>query len=344
MVIFFDAPVEPDALTTFIREVPVPSELRLLEESGERFETDNTIDWAEIIQTNRTARYRSFDGRIHVSARDAGEEKRVKLIPLSTSLSLGEYERLQLEFARTGGTRQEALARAIYNDAFRLTREVQNRLEQAIGDVLTDGKLTINEGGLVSEADFGVPANQIVTAAIAWTDTTNATVLTDLVAWYDVQKGNGVIPEVIRTSNRVIRLMTKNKEVIDAVHGATQGRTRVTIDDLNSLLASEGLPPVVASYDTQVDVDGTATRTIPDDRLLFTPASLADLVQVAMGISATALELVDSNLAEMEFEEAPGIVGVVEKDGPPYREYTFVDGVGMPILADAKRLLVADVA
>jgi hypothetical protein len=344
MAILFDAPVEPDALTTFIREVPVPSELALLAAAGERFEADNTIDWADVTQTNRTARYRSYDGRIHVSARDAAEERRVKLIPLSSSLSMGEYERLQLEFARTGGSRLEALAQAIYNDGLRLTREVQYRLEQAIGDVLTDGRLTINENGFQGEADFGVPAAQLVAPAIAWSDTANATVLTDLIAWHDVMTGNGVIPGALRTSNRVARLMQRNTEIINAVHGSASGRTRVNRDDLNDLLVSEGLPPVADTYDTVVDVDGTTTRTIPDDRLLFTPTSLSDLVQVVTGVSATALELVESNQVEFSFEDAPGIVGVVEKIGPPYREFTFVDAVAMPILTDAKRLLVADVA
>jgi hypothetical protein len=53
---------------------------------------------------------------------------------------------------------------------------------------------------------------------------------------------------------------------------------------------------------------------------------------------------VNSNLAELSFEQAPGIVGVVEKVGPPYREFTFVDAVGMPVLANPKLLMVADVA
>lgn len=345
MAIFFDAPVEPDALTTFVREVPIPSELRLLTQAGERTETDNTVDWGEITQTNRTARYRSYDGRIHVSSRDGAADKRVKLPPLSSSLNMGEYERLQLEFARTGGTRQEALARAIYNDAERLTREVQYRLELALGDVLTDGILSINENGFQGEADFGVPADQIVVpATVNWTDAANAVVLTDLVAWYDVMVAKGARPGALRTSLRVIRLMQTSKQIIDAVHGATQGRTRVNREELNDLLVSEGLPPVVEEYDTVVDVDGVTTRTIPDDRLLMTPADLNDLVQVAWGVTATALELLDSNKAELTFEEAPGIVGVVEKVGPPYREFTFVDAVAMPILPEAKRLLVADVA
>jgi hypothetical protein len=45
----------------------------------------------------------------------------------------------------------------------------------------------------------------------------------------------------------------------------------------------------------------------------------------------------------MSFADAPGIVGVVEKVGPPYRQFTFVDAVAMPILAQPKRLFVATV-
>jgi hypothetical protein len=153
MAIFFDAPVSPDALTAFIREVPTPAEFTMSNTFDTVTEDSNTVDFAEIVRTNRTARYRSFDGRIHVSERDTGSEKRVNLAPLSSSLSMGEYERLQLEFARTSGTNRERLANAVYNDAQNLTREVQARVEQAWGDVLVDGKLTINENGFMSEAD-----------------------------------------------------------------------------------------------------------------------------------------------------------------------------------------------
>jgi hypothetical protein len=84
MAIFFDAPVTPDALTTFIREVPTPATLGLSSLFPVRTVDDNKVDFAEIISTNRTARYRSFDGRIHVSERDTGSDKRVNLAPLSS--------------------------------------------------------------------------------------------------------------------------------------------------------------------------------------------------------------------------------------------------------------------
>jgi hypothetical protein len=345
MSIFFDAPVEPDALTTFVREVPFNSDLALSRLFPTVTSDDNTVDFAEIVRTNRTARYRSFDGRIHVSERDTGSEKRVRLAPLSSSLNMGEYERLQLEFARSGGTNRQRLAQAVYSDGEILTRQVHARLEQAWGDVITDGKLTISENGFAAEADFGVPANHIVAPATLWTDLDNATPLTDLVAWSDTwEVTNGQRPGSMQTSRRIVRLMQRNKEIIDAVHGATQGRTRVTTAELNTLLESEGLPSLRPTYETSVDVDGVSTKVVADDKLAMFPENIAELGYTAMGVTATALELVDSNRSDLSFEDAPGIVGVVIKGGPPFRQFTYVDAVGMPILANAKRLLIADVA
>lgn len=350
MAIWYDAPVAPDDLTTFTREVPVPRELTLLSEFPREDLETNTVDFAEIVRTNRTAKFRSFDGRIHVSERDAGSEKRVKLLPLSTSLSEGEYERLQREFARLGGSNSAALERAIYNEGEQLTREVQNRLEMAWGDVLADGKLTINENGYAGEADFGVPANHKTTIAAndkKWAAANLATMtpLTDLQAWSDVyRQTNGFAPGRAKTSLTRLRVLQRSKEVIDAVYGATQGRTRVSVQQLNDLLRDEGLPVFDEPLDGTFDVDGTPTRVMADDIVSLMPTDLRELGYTAWGVTATALELVESDKADLSFEEAPGIVGVVEKIGPPYRKFTYVDATAMPILSNARRLFVADVA
>jgi len=343
-MLFFDAPVDPVELTTFIRRVPTPDQLALTALFGApKLHRTNTINFAEIVQTNRTARYRSFDGRIHVSSRDTGSEKYVNLAPLSTSLSKGELERLQMEFANTGGTNVQALKNAVYDDATNLTLEIHNRLEQAWGDVLTDGKLTINENGFMSEADYGIPAGHLITAGTAWT-TLTAPALTDLIAAVDVYVAtNGFLPGSMQTSQRVQRLLQQNTSIINAIAGAAATRSRVNQTELADLLSSECLPRMLAPYDTQLDIDGTTTRVITDDKIRFYPPNISDLGHTAMGVTATALELVNSKQAEFSFEQAAGIVGVVEKAGPPYREFVFVDAVGMPVLTNAKLLLVLDV-
>lgn len=348
MAIVFDGPVAPDELTTFVREVPVSDAYVLDQLLPNRYFDDNEVDFAELTKTNRTARFRTWDGRLHVSQRDTFATKKVKLPPLSTSLNMGEYERLQLQFARTGGTRTDALVQAIYNDAQNLTGEVLNRMELARGDALTDFQFTMMSGanepaGL--SADYGAPTGHLVAPGTLWTNTAAATILTDLVAWTDtwIADNGGSRPGAFWTSNRVSRLMQRNAEIINAVHGAAAGRTRVTLAELNALLESEGLPSV-RTYDAKVDVDGTTTPIIADDRFLITPSNPGDLGYTAWGVTATALELVNSNQADLSFSDAPGVVGVVIKEGPPFREYTFVDACGMPVISNPRALMVADVA
>lgn len=347
MAIVFDGPITPDALTTFLRTVPIPQGNLLQQLFGSITRDDNRIDWAEMVKTNRTAAYRSFDGLIHVSSRDAGSGKFVELIPFSDSLNKGEYERIAQQIALLGGTNRAAQTRAAYNDGDRLMGTMNNRIELAWGDVLTDGKLTINEGGFSGEADYGVPANQIASPAGAtWTDANQATAvpLTDLEAQQEVRIANGNARAGIMLMSRSRRsILRRNKEIIDAVYGSTAGRTSVTVAELENLFESEELPrPVV--YDTQLNVEGSDTRVLAADKVVLLPEDPKQAGTMVFGLTATALEIVNSGEAEMTFGDAAGIVGVVEKVGPPYREFTFVDAVGMPVLTNAGLVSVLDVA
>lgn len=345
MAILFDGPVEPDALTTFVRNVPIPETFGLTALFPTITRQDNKINFAEITRTNRTARFRAFDGRLHVSSRDTGRESWLSLIPLSTSYSLGEYERLQLEFMRTGGTNLQALSNSVYNDGANGTREVQARIEQAWGDVLTDGILTINEEGYQGVTDYGVPGSQIVTAGTSWISApTTSTPLADMMSWSDTYyANNGFRPAFALTSLTVQRALQINTTLINAIKGATVAATRVTMTEINDLMQANGCPTFLEPYGTQVDVDGTTTLVMAATKVVLLPPNVADLGATVMGISATALELVNSSASDLSFEDAAGIVGVIEKEGPPYRQYTFVDAVGMPVLTTARLLMTATV-
>ncbi len=118
----------------------------------------------------------------------------------------------------------------------------------------------------------------------------------------------------------------------------------VTVTELNALLVSEGLPQFDAPYESKLDVDGVTTRVLADDKVLLMPEDLSELGATKYGVTATALELMNSNQSDMSFENAPGIVGVIVKEGGvPFRQYAYVDAVAMPILKQAKKLMVADV-
>lgn len=346
MAIFYEAPVSPDDLTVFTRNVPLQQNLVLNQVLPDRFLTDNKVDIGTLTKTGRTARFRVFDGPIHVARRDVYQTSQVALPPLSDSLHLGEYERLQIQFARTGGTNNAALVNAIYDDATLLTGNVRRRMELARGDVLADGRFTLaGEGGLYMEANYNVPASNFVTAPTLWSTTATADIVNDLNTWVQAYLDlNGFLPGGMIVSRTTVQQMLMNQKLRDA-HGSILGVSGLlTRQQVESTLDSYTLPPIRLVYDSSVDVDGVSTRVLPSNKVIFLPPEGQPLGYTAWGVSATALELVNSAQTDLSFEDAPGIVGVVEKDGPPYRQHTFVDAVGMPVIENPNYLYVATVA
>jgi hypothetical protein len=348
MPLVYDGPVLPDDLVVFVREVPLPNVISLNQILPDRTVDLNRVDVGTITKRGRTAKFRAYDGPLSRSARDAATLTQVQLPPLSDSRGMGELERLQLEFARTGGTNQDTFVNAIYNDAQDLTENIQRRMELARGDVLSDGIFTLTgEGGLTLEADYGVPDDNFVTAAISWGDHANADPIADLIPWIRAYRIlNGYPPGgMILSWDRVLDLLQNEnlRTLLSSVIGAPSMLTRPQLD---GLLAQYSLPPILQVYDTLVDVDGTATRVTDDDKVIFVPPDPGtNLGYTAWGVSATALELVNSAKAELSFSEAPGIVGAVNKsDAPPFMQEVYVDAVGMPIIENPNALMVATVA
>lgn len=345
MTIVFDAAVTNDALSAFVRSVPTPGMQVLNQILPDRLIPDRKARFDYLLQTNRVAKFRAWDSRIPMTIRDAPTLSEVEMPPLSVRSMIGEQERLQLESLRLNGTNMEPLVSAIYDDATNLTRQVHNRMELARGDVLTDGKFNLTaENGLTLEADFGVPALNLVSAAVAWSTVATADIVGDETTWLNYYVAlNGFAPGSQVISRRTLGYMLQNAAIRTLMASLVGTPGLVTRPALDAVLNAFGLPPIGRIYDTVVDVDGVSTRCIPEDKVLFLPPNPSDLGFTAWGITATALELVGSSEVEFSFADAPGIVGVVDKSGPPYRQETFVDAAGLPILAQPKLLMVADV-
>lgn len=345
MALFLDGPLPLEDVLTFTQQVPLPSSNMLTQMFPRRDYASDEIDFATITRTNRAAKFRNWDGNYWVSPRDTGSEKRVRMLPLGGQLGVGEYERRQIEFARVGGTIQSILVDAIYNDLENLTRYVQNRVELAWGDVLTDGVLTINENGVQQQVDYAIPGSNLVTASTLWSTTATADPLADLIAWYDVYVGlNGTGPGQFLCSLQTVRQLMVNAKLIGAIKGTNTGATMVTLDEISGLFASYGLPPISMQsvYNSNFDVDGVSTKPLPVNKFLFLPSDLSELGFTAWGTPTTVMEL---NANNVQVQSAAGIIGIlVREEQPPFQKRTFVDAVALPVLADPRKILVATVA
>lgn len=336
--------VEPAHLTGFVRELPTPANYTLNRWLPDRTIRDIEAAWDQLTRLNRAAQFRAYDAETPIGQRDSFERRRVQLPPLGQKTVIGEEERLRLEVARSGGNNTGAMVEAIYNDAELNTRATHSRMELARGDVLTDGKFTLtDENGLTIEADFGVPGSHLVSAGTVWSDHTNSDPLVELRSWSDTYTDSaGEPPSWALTSRTVVGHLLQN-ENIRAMFGSLAGTpTIITRAQLNQLLAAHDLPQLV-EYHTLIDVGGVSTRPVPASRVVLLPQDPTSLGYTAWGITAEALELVSGSNPSLEFEDAPGLVGVVMKEGDPVRTWTKVAAVSMPVIVDPNRLLVANV-
>jgi hypothetical protein len=337
--------VDPAALTAFVREVPTQSNQILNTFLPDRVLPDIEAVIDSVTRVNRAAKFRSYDAETPIGQRDGLTQNRVLLPPLGQKTVLGEFERLQLERLRTGGQANQGLVDAIYNDAVTNTRAVRARMELARGDVLTDGKFTLtSENGLTLETDWGVPAGNLVApAGDLWSVIATATPLADIRTWADTYTAlNGEPPAVALTSRAVVSNMLRNAEIRGLAASLGGVPSIVTRAQLQTVLEAHGLPTIV-EYDTQVNVNGSDARVIPADRFIMLPQDPSTLGYTAWGITAEALELAGVSNPTIAFNDAPGLIGVVLKEGDPVRTWTKVTGVGMPVIVDPNRLMVADV-
>lgn len=336
--------IEPAVLTGFVREVPTPYNLILNRYLPDRNIGDIEAAIDQVTRVNRAAQFRAWDTETPISVRDRFQRSKVKLPPLGVKLVVGEHERLMLERIRTGGDNRNGYVAQIYDDAAQLAREVRNRMELARADVLVDGKFSLTgENGLYLEADFGLDADHLVTASTVWSDHADATPLQDLKTWVDLYvEETGEKPGRMLTSNTVVNNLLMSAEIRELLTTPYGVPNLLTQSSLTQILSAYGLPPI-EEYNTRVEVDGSSTRIIPEDRVLFLPEDPASLGFTAWGVTAESLELASGQNPSLEFEELPGLVGVVLKEGDPVRVWTKVGAVGMPLITDPRRLVVADV-
>lgn len=337
--------IDPVQLTSYVREVPGPAQYNLNQYLPDVYIADVEAAWDIINRTNRAATFRTWDAEMKFGRRDSHEKRRVGLPPIGEKNLIGEWDRIQLERARTGGNNYATIIGQIYDDADAAVRSISARMEIARGDVLTDGKFTlVDEDGLTLEANFDVPGTHLVTASTPWTDYDNSDPIADMLGWNDTYAIDAGEPPGIGLTSRVVtghlRRNAKMRTYAASLAGTPQILSQAQVD---AVLDSFGLPRL-REYNTSIqNSNGVAVRPIPQDRLVYLPSDPRSLGMTAWGITAEALELVNGQNPGLVFEQAPGLVGVVEKLHDPLRVITRVGATGMPIITDPRRLFVADV-
>jgi hypothetical protein len=301
------------------------------------------------------AEFRAWDTPPPMTGRPGITRKRGELPPVSRQIPLLEEEGLRLRALETGS--DNPIVDAIFDDAARMMRAVQGRIELARGDVLTDGIVTINENGVNLTVDYGVAAGHlpVLAGAAQWTtaNAATATPITNLLAWLETYKTDtGTLPRGIMMPRSRLAALAVNLEVRQyAQAGAATTTARVNMATIGEIFAEFGIPPLMGLgadptgdpfYDVSVRVNGTLTRVIPEDKVVFVPPADEPLGNTFYGLTAEAVRLIERN--KITAQDAAGVVALVLQNDNPVQTFTLATAIALPAIANPELIFTADVA
>jgi hypothetical protein len=217
-------------------------------------------------------------------------------------------------------------------------------VEYVRGVVLNTGKATVNQDNFKIDDDFSRAAGHTVTAPALWS-VAGTDALSQLTGWQDTYvDANGEEPGALLMSTRALRAFAALDQMKLALVGG--GTRPATVADVSAVVEGAGLPPIV-KYDRRVKVNGSTTRVVPDDRVMFLPAPVdtddwmgTDLGATFWGRTLTSTSA-DYGIASAE---QPGlVVGTYQNEKPPMITEVIGDAIALPVLANADLSFVADV-
>lgn len=337
MALIYDL-VDPQELLGFVRTLAFPQfNLNQLLPDRNIDDLEYRFNRADLVDQDM-APYRAWDTEAPIGKRQGVARVRGELPPLSKKIRLGEEERLRMRALDTGDN--TPIINQIYDDAANMTRAIQARVEKARGEVLSLGTVTINENGMIASVDYGIPAQHKVAPGTLWSNPAS-TPVSDMRGWLETYVAtNGVAPGRILTSTAVISNLLRNTEIRTLAGSLSGTPALVTPETVSAVFSAFGLP-AMQTYDTQVRVDGVATRVIAADRLIMLPPGGEPLGNTFFGTTAEALEL--RSTGQIVASQAPGIVAVVDKTFDPVATWTKASAIALPVLANPSLILTADV-
>jgi hypothetical protein len=281
------------------------------------------------------ASYRAYDAEPEIGKKPSGRRITLELPAVGQNIPVSEYDQL-----RTRNASDELVLQQILNTARQVAQAVSDRVERVRSVVLRTGVATIAE--IAAADDFGRSASHTVTAGSLWSSATSVSRLTDLQTWCDTYEAtNGVQPGAIVMSRNVFRLLQSGDEFKTSLAGG--GSRRGTADQVNEIVASEGLPPIEV-YSRRT----SAGLLLPADELLLLPEPVdpndwqgTQLGATFWGQTLTSSEA-DWDLADTE---QPGLVaGVYRNEKPPMIAEVISDAIALPVAANANLSFKAKVA
>ncbi|WP_338627616.1 major capsid protein [Clostridium baratii] len=283
----------------------------------------------------------AFDTETEIASREALQKGAADLALIKRKIAIGEREIIAINNPRMDAE-LKALVTELYKDGDKMVSSVQTRIEAMRMELLSSGKIAIDENGVAVTLDYKVPNSN--RKSFNWSDSATAKPLEDIQKLAEaVEVTSGTKPTRILTSTKILNKILACESVKKAIWGVNFDRV-ITKNDLNILLETMELPKI-ATYNAKYKVQGkngkyTTKRYFPENILsMFSENQLGETIY---GLTAEEIELIGSK--NMEVAKMVGNIFVgVEKQGDPVKRFTKAVATALPTLENGNELGIATI-
>lgn len=306
---------------------------------GDRFLPDdriysNTFAYDIIKKSQHIGAMIGYGAEPPVVDRDAVASRMGEIAKMGLKYIATEEELLMLNQARNDGEKQAIIDRLTVKGVD-LVNALVRRVDVIKMEALTKGTFSYNKNGVKVTVDFGIPAEnkKALTGTNEWINA-DVDVIGNLLEWVDAYSStNGKAPDVILISREVQALLLKNKTIVNEARGANSGATRVSVDELNSVLGGYGLPPVQVVTNRKVTVKDIYTGQ--DETIEFFPVNRVVMLSEGIG------NFLYGPTVENEFQ--PGIVLDAYDKNEPIESVLRTVAAGFPAVESPSLIFHVDV-
>ena len=284
-------------------------------------------------------------------------ETRTQTMPFfKEGMRVDEKIRQQLLNLASAGNAQvlAPLVRNIFDDTSNLLRGARVTRERMVMELISTGKIAINNNGVAMEYDYGIDEDyQKVKTAKAWSDTENSNPLKDMRDWVeDFKIRYGVTLGYAVMTSKTFSYIANNKNVIKQLYPTVTDPSGLMIrnEQVKQLvLDTVGVRILINNNIYATQVRGANKKFFPDNVVSFLPDS-GVLGNMVFGTTPEEVDLLNSALTSAKVQITDtGVAVKTSVSYDPVNVNTIVSQICLPsfnsdVEGGAGLILIAKVA
>jgi hypothetical protein len=279
----------------------------------------------------------ALDTEAEIGSRPVFDKTRVEKLLIKRKINQSERVRLLSE---TGVYSDDAIVRYVFDDMRLMADAVKARTEVAKMEVLSTGKMTIDENHLKMNIDYGVPSEN---TAYELDLSADADIIGQLRVITDKAADDGeAITEMI-CSNKIVRKLAANKGIQTLIFGAIGQGTFVPTDRIQTLFGQLFGFSTITTNDLRYKVQKASgveevKRFFPEDKITFISNGTAG----SFGAGLWGVTPEEAEYGQYNEKSADQYITITQWATPdPVAVWTKASGLFIPVLPNINGLFIA---